>query len=164
MQIIIISVLLMPFANFLTTNFPTTWGLVARTLFYPVLFFILGFFIDVNLLGFEFYHLSSYALIPACFLIILAADYVIRFLDGGYDKVGANWGDIFLAITLFLSIFPLCFLMFFATQYENNLAGLGLIQNLQVVQNIGFVLFCLLMTVLLHFFLMFLFDIYRKKR
>ncbi len=166
MQIIIISIFLMPFANFLSTDFPdSAWSLAAHFLFYPILFFILGFFIDTDLLGFGFYHLPSYALIPACFLIILVADYYSRISTKGYyDQIGELICNLLLAITLLFSFFPLCFLMFFATQYENNLAGLGVIQNMQVIKSIGFVLLCLLMTILFHFFMMFLFDIYRKKR
>ncbi len=166
MQIIIISIFLMPFANFLSTDFPdSAWSLATHFLFYPILFFILGFFIDTDLLGFGFYHLSSYALIPTCFLIILVADYYSRIsTKGNYDQIGELICNLLLGITLLLSFFPLCFLMFFSTQYENNVAGLGVIQNMQVLTSIWFVFVCLLTTVFFHFFCMFLFDIYRKKR
>ena len=161
MQIIIISTFCMPFVAFISLFFvDSLLGFYVRILFYPTLFFILGFFLDTNMLGFGYQPLPSKILIPICFLVILVADYLFRLFSGGYDKTGEAWCNIFLAITLSFTTFSLFFLMCFSTQFEAKLTDE--IDSLQMLKNIGFVLLCLLITVLFHFFMMFLFSIIRK--
>ena len=110
-------------------------SLITTYLIFPIMFVLSAIVVR--------YNLSGFIVIPFCFLLIFANDYLFRLFGGGnHDEVGRGLCELSFYVTLFTTTIALGFVMNICTKPKEQ----NVITNLYIIRNIGFVILISVLT------------------
>ena len=99
------------------------------------------------------YNLSGFIVVPFCFLLILANDYLFRLFGGGiHDDAGRGWCELTFYLTLFtttITTMVLGVIMNLCTKPKEE----KVFSNLYIIRDMGFAIFISVLTFCFYHFL-----------